>query len=196
MIRLDPREGTAFGPAGLVSIAPPGLNRAMDALEARYAQGRLFPFAPAASVEIEAPLEIVWGVLTDFAAYREWNRFTPSVECSGVPGTPVVMEVCFPGAKPMRQVEILNVFEAPRRLAWGMHLLAAPVLVANRYQLLEPLGPARTRYTSIDYLSGLLAPVVRRLYREPMRAGFALAADGLKERSESILSAAGPASSR
>lgn len=167
-----------------MSIAPLGLNGDVDVLEARYAQGRLFPFAPTASVEIEAPVEVVWRVLTDFAAYGEWNRFTPSVECSGVPGSPVVLEVCFPGAKPRRQVEVLNVFEAPRRLAWGMHLLAAPVLVANRYQLLEPLGPARTRYTSTDYLSGLLAPVVRRLYEEPMRAGFALAAAGLKERIE------------
>lgn len=156
----------------------------MDALEARYAQGRFFPFAPSASVEIDAPVDEVWAVLTDFAAYPGWNRFTTSVECSGRLGDPVVMQVCFPGAKPMRQVEVLNVFEAPRRLAWGMHMLAAPLLVANRYQVLEPVGPARTRYTSTDYLSGLLAPLVRRLYAEPMRAGFALAGEGLKRRCE------------
>lgn len=158
----------------------------MNALEARYAQGPLFPFAPTATVEIAAPVEVVWGVLTDFPRYGEWNRFTPSVECSGEPGTPVMMQVCFPGAKPMRQVEILNVFESPRRLAWGMHMVSAPILVANRYQLLKPLGAARTRYTTIDYLSGLLAPVVKRLYAESMRAGFDLAAEGLKTRSESL----------
>lgn len=167
----------------------------MDALEARYAQGRLFPFAPTASAEIEAPVDLVWKVLTDFSAYGEWNRFTPSVECSGQTGTPVVMEVCFPGAKPMRQVEVLNVFEAPRRLAWGMHMVAAPLLVANRYQILEPLGPARTRYTSTDRLSGLLAPLVRAFYAEPMRAGFALAAEGLKRRCESLLQQQGASAS-
>lgn len=158
----------------------------MDRLEARYAQGRLFPFAPGAAADIDAPPELVWSVLTDFARYREWNRFTPGVECSGEPGSDVVMEVCFPGAKPMRQVEVLNVFEPPRRLAWGMVMLAAPVLVANRYQVLEPLGGGRTRYTTVDFLSGLLAPLVRSLYAEPMRAGFALAAAGLKERCEAL----------
>jgi hypothetical protein len=158
----------------------------MNALEARYAQGRLFPFAPTASLDIDAPVEVVWGVLTDFARYGEWNHFTSRVECSGELGSRVVMRVCFPGGKPFRQVEHLNVFEAPHRLAWGMHMVAAPILVANRYQLLEPLGPARTRYSTIDYLSGLLAPVVKHLYAESMRAGFALAAEGLKARSESL----------
>jgi hypothetical protein len=158
----------------------------MKALEARYAQGRIFPFAPEASVEIDAPIDVVWAVLTDFDAYREWNRFTPSVLCSGEPGTPVVMDVRLPGTRPRRQVEVLNVFEAPRRLAWGMHLLAAPLLVANRYQLLDPLGPSRTRYRSVDYLSGLLAPLVRLLYAEAMRTGFALAAEGLKRRCEEV----------
>lgn len=156
----------------------------MDALEARYAQGRLFPFAPSASVEIDAPIDEVWAVLTDFAAYPEWNRFTTSVECSGRLGDPVVMQVCFAGAKPMRQVEVLNVFEAPRRVAWGMHMGTALLLVANRYQVLEPLGPSRTRYTSTDFLSGLLAPLVKLLYAEKMRAGFALAGEGLKARCE------------
>lgn len=158
----------------------------MNAHEARFAQGRLFPFAPSATVEIDAPIELVWSVLVDFPRYGEWNRFTPSVECAGQPGSPVVMDVRMPGTKPRRQVEVLNVMEAPTRLAWGMRMGAAWVLVANRYQVLEPLGPGRTRYTSTDSLSGMLAPLVRTLYAEPMRAGFALAAAGLKERCEAL----------
>lgn len=156
----------------------------MEDLERRYAHGRFGLFAPAASVEIEAPREVVWQVLTDFAGYSAWNRFTPSVACSGELGAPVEMQVCFPGAKPMRQVEILNVFEPPHRLAWGV-IMGAPVfLVANRYQQLEALGPRRTRYSTVDYVSGLLAPVVKLLYAEPMRAGFQLAADSLKTHCE------------
>jgi len=158
----------------------------MNELEQRYAQGRFGRFAPAATVEIAAPLETVWDVLLDFASYSAWNRFTPSVKCSGTIGAAVEMQVCFPGAKPMRQVEVLNVLEPPHRLAWGVLMGASLVLVANRYQMLEALGPRLTRYTTIDYVSGLLAPVVKMLYAEPMRAGFQLAADGLKARAESL----------
>lgn len=158
----------------------------MGSLEQSYAQGRIAPFAPTATVEIDAPRDLVWSVLTDFPAYAAWNRFTTSVACSGELGSSVEMQVCFPGGKPMRQVEVLNVFEAPCRLAWGMKMGAATILVANRYQVLDDLGGGRTRYTTTDYLSGLLAPLVRLLYAEPMRAGFQLAADGLKARAESL----------
>ena len=61
---------------------------------------------------------------------------------------------------------------------------SATFLVANRYQVLEAIGEGRTRYTTTDYLSGLLAPLVKVLYAEPMRAGFQLAADGLKAYAE------------
>lgn len=156
----------------------------MHALERHYAQGRLGRFAPAATVEILAPIDAVWRILTDFGNYNAWNRFTPSVDCSGELGALVDMQVCFPGVKPMRQVEVLNVFEPPYRLAWGVIMGSRAFLVANRYQLLEPVGPDRTRYTTIDYVSGLLAPLVNYFYSEPMWAGFQLAADGLKAHAE------------
>ena len=156
----------------------------MGTLEQRYAQGRVGRFAPAATVEIAAPIETVWGILVDFGNYHAWNRFTPSVVCSGELGASVEMQVCFPGARPRRQVEVLNVLEPPHRLAWGVIMGTSAILVANRYQRLEALGDTCTRYTTIDYVSGLLAPVVKLLYAEPMRAGFQLAADGLKRCAE------------
>jgi len=156
----------------------------MGPLEQQYSQGRFGRFAPTATVDIAAPVEAVWSILTDFGNYGAWNRFTPKVDCSGELGALVDMQVCFPGAKPMRQVEVLNVFEPPHRLAWGVIMVSRVVLVANRYQVLEAVGADRTRYTTIDYVSGLLAPVVNYFYAEPMWAGFQLAADGLKARAE------------
>lgn len=135
-------------------------------------------------MDIDAPIQTVWQVLTNFAEYKVWNRFTPSVRCDGELGSAVEMRVCFPGTKPMKQSEILNVFEPPHRLAWGMQMGTRALLVANRYQILEPIGDQRTRYTTVDYISGLLAPVVRVLYAEPMRRGFQMAADGLKAHAE------------
>jgi hypothetical protein len=161
----------------------------MEPLEQHYAQGRFGRFAPTATVEIAAPVDAVWRILVDFRNYGAWNRFTPSVDCSGEPGSVVDMQVCFPGAKPMRQVEVLNVFEPPHRLAWGVIMASRVFLVANRYQMLEAVGPDRTRYTTIDYVSGLLAPIVNYFYSEPMWAGFQLAADGLKAHAEAEMPA-------
>jgi hypothetical protein len=155
-----------------------------SALEQKYAQGSFGRFAPAATVEIDAPVERVWDILVDFANYGAWNRFCPAVTCTGELGADVVMDVRFPGQKPIRQVEVLNVLEPPHRLAWGVIMGSRALLVANRYQTLEVIAPGRTRYTTIDYMSGLVAPVVKLLYAEKVRAGFQLAADGLKEYAE------------
>jgi hypothetical protein len=154
------------------------------ALEQKYAHGSFGLFAPTATVEIDAPLARVWEILVDFPNYGAWNCFCPSISCSGELGARVVMDVRFPGQKPIRQVEVLNVLEPPRRIAWGVLMGSRAILVANRYQTLEALGPGRTRYTTIDYMSGLLAPLVKLLYAEKVRAGFQLAADGLKEYAE------------
>jgi hypothetical protein len=154
------------------------------ALEQKYAQGRFGRFAPAATVEIDAPVERVWDILVDFPSYGAWNRFCPAVTCTGELGAKVVMDVRFPGQKPIRQVEVLNVLEPPHRLAWGVIMGSRALLVANRYQTLEAIGQGRTRYTTIDYMSGLVAPIVKVLYAEKVRAGFQLAADGLKEYAE------------
>jgi hypothetical protein len=154
------------------------------ALEQKYAPGSFGRFAPTATVEIDAPVERVWSVLVDFPNYGEWNRFCPGIECSGELGSKVVMDVRFPGQKPIKQVEVLNVLEPPHRLAWGVIMGSRAILVANRYQTLEALGPERTRYTTIDYMSGLIAPLVNLVYAEKIRAGFQLAADGLKEYAE------------
>jgi uncharacterized protein YndB with AHSA1/START domain len=153
----------------------------MDDLEKRYAQGRFGRFAPTATVDIDAPVDVVWSVLTDFPRYAEWNRFTPSVVCGGRLGDTVTMEVHFPGEKPRTQVEVLNVLEPPNRIAWGVTMGSRAIMVANRYQTLEPLDGGCTRYATIDYVSGLLAPLVKVMYAQKMRDGFQLFADGLKE---------------
>lgn len=158
----------------------------MKPLERRYVQGRFGCFAPGATVEIHAPVATVWEVLVDFERYGEWNAFTPSVVCDGTLGSSVTIRVCFEGAGPRRQVEVLNVLEPPHRLAWGVIMGTRALLVANRYQELEAIDAGRTRYTTIDYVSGLLAPLVRLLYADQMRKGFQTAADGLKARSESL----------
>ena len=45
------------------------------------------------SIDIDAPIEKVWSILTDFEGYSEWNQFTPSVETSGRIGEPVHLQV-------------------------------------------------------------------------------------------------------
>ncbi len=145
----------------------------------RYRQGRWFRREVSASAEIDAPIDRVWATLVDFERYPTWNRFTPEVHATLEVGAPVHMQVDMPRRSRRRMTEWINRVDPPRTLCWGVHLGSRWLLCANRWQQLETLDEDRTRYHTVDRLSGLLAPLVMLLYGEPMRRGFQSVADGL-----------------
>lgn len=148
--------------------------------------GRLFARSIEASADIDAPIEQVWQILTDFESYPDWNPFTVSVETRFEPGRPVIMEVALMPPKTMRQVEFINVIEAPRRIAWGYVMGHRSILQANRYQILEPLAEGRCRYRTVDYFSGTMVPLMMATMGNKVKAGFEGVARGLKARAESL----------
>lgn len=152
--------------------------------------GRWFARRIEASADIDAPIEHVWSILTDFECYPQWNPFTVSIDTRFEIGRPVIMEVALMPPKTMRQVEFINVIEAPRRIAWGYVMGHRSILQANRYQCLEPLENGRCRYRTVDYFSGSLVPLMMATMGSKVKAGFEGVARGLKTRAEADFSAA------
>lgn len=146
----------------------------------RFRQRRLFARNVEAGVEIAAGREVVWAALVDFPSYPKWNPFTTSVVTDLAIGSPVALGVDMPGRSYSERVEWVNLVEPGHTICWGMMLGHPALLVANRWQMLEELGPHRTRYFTVDRFSGLLVPVMMALYAEPMRRGFESVGAGLK----------------
>lgn len=148
-----------------------------------------------AAIEIDAPLDEVWAVMTDLAAYAEWNPFIYGVD--GVPaaldvGARFVLRVRWSDGKTVRSREHVVAVEppagaAPRRalLAYrfGGPLPALYLVRATRHQWLEqdPGGP--TRYRTREVFHGLLS---RFVPFAPVRDGFERHARALKQRAESL----------
>jgi hypothetical protein len=150
----------------------------------RFRQGSLFPREVSAASEIDAPIDVVWQTLTDFAHYAEWNPFTTHVETTLEVDSPVVLHVEMPGRSKSVRTECVNLVEPGQTICWGMHLGHPSLLCANRWQVLSKLQGDRTRYFTVDRFSGLMVPAMMWLYSEPMRRGFQSVADGLKVRAE------------
>lgn len=137
-----------------------------------------------AEVEVDAPVERVWEVLTDLAAYPDWNPFTRRVESSLEPGAPVHLHTRLRRERLAHRVEFVTAIEPPTRLCWGAHIGARFLLLAERCQVLTRLDGGRTRYVTEDTISGLLTPLVMTFWGEPMRRGFSEMALALKARAE------------
>ena len=135
------------------------------------------------SCTIEAPKEKVWDILTDTDSYPEWNPFTKKTDLEWKLGADVRQEVFMPGAKkPIIHKAKLSQFEKGSHFAWAMKM--GSLLRAERKQGLEALSENQTRYFTIDYNRGVIAPIVAMIYGKKIEAGFKMMGDALKQRAE------------
>jgi len=137
-----------------------------------------------ASVEIDAPAELVWAVLTDFGRYPDWNPFNVGMKTTFEMGAPVFMDVALVGNRTQRQTEYITALEPGRKVCWSMNRPPAWLIGATRCQILVALDAGRTRYTSNDAITGVLAPVVMLVYGRAMQRGFESVCTALKQRAE------------
>jgi hypothetical protein len=138
-----------------------------------------------AEIEIDAPTERIFDILTDLDSYPEWNPFTPRVESTLRPGDPVHLWVRLRSERLSHRVEVVSRNERPSHLCWGMTMVAGFVLRAERCQTLIRIDERRTRFVNEDVLSGWLEPIVMRFFGTAMQRGFESVATALKKRAES-----------
>ena len=154
------------------------------------------PAHPSASVEIDAPIEVVWDVMLDTGSYAEWNPFVERVETSqpAAVGNPIVLHVRWANGRTARSPERITAVDPPstesdgtRRAALSYAYVGIPArlgLVRGvRHQRLtqRPGGP--TTYHTVEEFSG---PLVRLAGPDRVAEGFARHAAALKQRAQAL----------
>lgn len=138
----------------------------------------------AAEVEIAAPAERVWEILTDFPAYPVWNPFTRTMHALLVPGEAVRMKLDL-GWTTAHQVATIRTVDPPGLIVWDVVVGARFLLRAERTQRVVPTAPNRCRYVTEDVMVGPLAILVRLLFGRALERGFSGMAQALRARAES-----------
>jgi uncharacterized protein YndB with AHSA1/START domain len=136
-------------------------------------------------VIINAPAEIVWGVILDFENYGLWNPFCPSMKGEAVIGSPLEMQVDLGnGLQP--QVEYVTKIEPFHTIVWSMENKPGDPIHADRVQRIVVIDETSCRYWSSDEFSGeFVGPMIEQL-GEQVEKGFNDCAAGLKARAEEI----------
>ncbi|MEV0245804.1 SRPBCC domain-containing protein [Nocardia sp. NPDC050712] len=138
-----------------------------------------------AAVYIDAPAEVVWRVLTDFAHYGDWNPFVPECKTSLVPGEPIDMVVNL-GPRRQRQREFIRSHTPGREFSYTMKPVPLGTLHSARTHTVTAVTPTRTRYESHFELNGWLHPVVAALLGKQLRNGFEGMTAAVQRQSESL----------
>jgi hypothetical protein len=134
-------------------------------------------------IEIAAPAERVWRILTDFSAYPQWNPFMRLAQ--GTPEPPNRLEIVIqPGSGP-GMVFRPTVLQAspPRTLRWLGRLWLPGIFDGEHIFEIEPQGPGRVRFVQREIFKGFLVPFAGRRLQDTLR-GFEEMNRALKARAE------------
>jgi uncharacterized protein YndB with AHSA1/START domain len=135
----------------------------------------------AAAVHIEAPPEKVFAVLCDVERWPEWTPTMISVR--RLDSGPFAIGSSAQVRQPKLRPNVWRVTELQdgRNFTWTTH---SPGLRMTAGHLIEPKGDG-SRVELTFELSGLIAPVVSRLYGGLIERYITTESQGLKKRSES-----------
>jgi hypothetical protein len=137
-----------------------------------------------ATLDIEAPAELVWEVITDFPRYAEWNPFIVACSSTLKPGDPIDLQVMLT-SRPQKQREWILSHSPGAEFVYCMKPVPG-LLRSRRSHKVSALGPGRSRYESHFELAGAMRPLVLALFGGGMRRGFAGMTAGIKTRAEQL----------
>jgi len=145
-------------------------------------------------IEINAPISVVWNIMTDFDRYPEWNPLNRFfyLDSKAEPNNTVTFGPNFESydqaeGEPLpdasfTQHETITIWEENCCLAYAV---ISPELNAERVQHISTLPDGKTRYHTYERTSGSLSPDMRRDLGKKIIAGFVANGEALRKRAES-----------
>ena len=135
-------------------------------------------------IEINASVEKVWAILTDFKKYPQWNPFIKSIDGEIIEGASFEVTLEQPDSKPMVFKPKCLKFEKNKEFQWLGHLFIPGIFDGEHIFSLLDLDNGKTKFTQKENFKGLLVPFLWKQLNTKTRAGFELMNEKLKELAE------------
>lgn len=134
-------------------------------------------------VTVDASIETVWGILTDFESYERWNPLQTSVRGEARLGATIELAVAPPQSDTEAYSPEITILRPNRKLAW-MSRQGLPGISDREYEvILTPLGEERVRVTMHKRFEGILIPFSSTAEEQ---VGLDLMAEALKRRADDV----------
>lgn len=140
------------------------------------------PTAIRTEIDIDAPPERVWAVLSDFSAYPAWNPFIVSASGEPRPGERLANRLAPSNGDAMTIRPTVLVANPGQELRWRGRLLMPGIVDGEHYFQLIPLPSGGTRFVHGETFTGALVPFAGSVL--DVEADFAAMNAALKRRVE------------
>jgi hypothetical protein len=138
------------------------------------------------TVDIDAPKQLVWDVLTDFAAYQEWNPYM-KIEGTAQVGTKLTVHMGASGPRGMAFKPTVLAATPDDGLRWLGKLGFGGIVDGEHFFILDGVADGTTHVTHGERYSGALVALSKPLFsKERSQAGYERFNRVLKQRAESL----------
>ena len=134
-----------------------------------------------------APAEIVWEVISDFAAWKDWNPVHPRMEGEMRIGTPLRFDLVVGEAQAQAVEAVVQDWVPYEQLHWRTKRLNGFV-TAIRYLEIEKMSDAGSTFSNGELFMGPLVRFVSRDERRRLKAAFTRMGEAVKARAELLWS--------
>ena len=132
-------------------------------------------------IRINSTVEKVWGALTDFNNYPNWNPFIKSIKGPVLVGNKIVVRLEPPGATGMTFNPKVLAFEPYKEFRWIGHLVFPGLFDGeHKFELIDNANGTTTLIQS-EKFSGILVPLFKKQLDDNTKRGFEAMNEKLKE---------------
>jgi hypothetical protein len=137
-------------------------------------------------IEIDAPVNKVWSILTDFSRQAEWNPFIREISGELRRGAQLQVNLGPPGKRAMKFKPIVQLVEPEKAFRWLGHLFIPGLFDGEHIFELETAGKNATRFIQREKFSGILVGIFRKSLDTDIKSGFIAMNEALKHRAENV----------
>ena len=109
---------------------------------------------------IDASAARVWEVLSDFAAFPEWNPFLKAAKGDLMPGSKLEVRIKPEGGAGMTFKPTVLKAEPGKELRWLGRLVMRGVFDGEHHFIIESLGESQVRFIQGERFTGVLVPIM------------------------------------
>jgi hypothetical protein len=135
-------------------------------------------------INIHAPAEKIWNIITDFRNYPTWNPFIKSIEGQAIVGNQLTTNIQAPGMKAMTFKPTILVADANKEFRWLGRTFFGGLFDGEHIFEIKENGNGTSTFIHREKFYGILVPLLKKKLEVNTRKGFELMNEKLKEIAE------------
>jgi len=137
------------------------------------------------TIDIEAPLAIVWAVLMDYKAYPEWNPTIRHLGTKNKVGKKFKLKLTTPKGRTLKVRPKLLEFKEKDTYRWKGKLLLKAIFTGEHYFEVKANKDGSTTFVQGEIFKGAIVPVMGAIIKD-LGQSYVVMNQALKERCEAI----------